>query len=102
VFAHRDGSRIGDVNKAFATACQRASVTDFRIHDLRHTCAAWLVSAGVTLVTVRDLLGHSTIKMTERYAHLHPDNVRVAVGLLEGQSSRSVHAEDKKTLKEAG
>ena len=60
-----------------------AGIEDFRIHDLRHTCAAWLVSVGVPLTEVRDLLGHSTIQMTERYAHLAPENVRAAVALLE-------------------
>ena len=47
VFAHMDGSRIKDVRHSFRTACNRVGITDFRIHDLRHTCAAWLVSAGV-------------------------------------------------------
>jgi integrase len=93
VFAHPDGSRIQDVKKAFATACRKAGIADFRIHDLRHTCAAWLVSAGVPLTEVRDLLGHSTIKMTERYAHLAPENVRAAVARLETDRSRSGHAE---------
>lgn len=89
VFAHPDGSRIQDVKKAFGTACRRAGIADFRIHDLRHTCAAWLVSAGVPLASVRDLLGHSTVKMTERYAHLAPENVRKAVAVLEGRSHSS-------------
>jgi integrase len=83
VFATLDGSRLGSPRKAFATAMQRAGITEFTIHDLRHTCAAWLVSAGAPLIAVRDLLGHSTIKMTERYAHLAPDNVRGAVSLLD-------------------
>ena len=48
---------------------------------------AWLVSAGVPLAEVRDLLGHSTIRMTERYAHLAPENVRAAVARLEGQDT---------------
>jgi integrase len=81
VFAHRNGRRIQDVKRAFAKACQRAGGTDFRIHA---TCAAWLVSARVPLAEVRDLLRHTTIKMTERYAHLAPENVRVAVSVLEG------------------
>jgi len=50
---------------------------------MRHTCAAWLVSAGVPLTEVRDLLGYSTVKMTERYAHLAPENVRAAVARLD-------------------
>jgi len=53
---------------------------------MRHTCAAWLVSSGVSLIEVRDLLGHSTIKMTERYAHLTPENLRKAVRTLENRS----------------
>jgi integrase len=91
VFVHRNGQRIQDMKRAFANACRRAGITDFRIHDLRHTCAAWLVSAGVPLAEVRDLLGHTTIKMTERYAHLAPENVRIAVSVLEGGVSRSRH-----------
>ncbi len=82
VFCHRDGRRLKDVKRAFATACQRAGIKDFRIHDLRHTCAAWLVTAGVPLSTVRDLLGHSSVTMTEKYAHLAPENVRAAVAQL--------------------
>ena len=98
VFAHKDGSRVGDVKRSFATACRRANITDFRVHDLRHTCAAWLVSAGVPLTAVRDLLGHTTVRMTERYAHLAPENVRAAVLLLEDDESRSSHASELKAV----
>jgi len=64
----------------------------YDIHNLRHTCAAWLVSAGVALAEVRDLLGHASITMTERYAHLSPENVRAAVAILD-DASRSGHAD---------
>jgi integrase len=84
VFAHKDGSRIQDVKRSFTTACERVRIDDFRIHDLRHTCAAWLMSAGVPLAEVKALLGHTTVKMTERYAHLAPENVRAAVAKLDG------------------
>lgn len=89
VFCHKDGKRVQDVKRAFASACRRAGISDFRIHDLRHTCAAWLVTAGVPLAEVRDLLGHKTIQMTERYAHLAPENLRMAVLRLEGESRTS-------------
>jgi len=49
------------------------------------------VSAGVALAEVRDLLSHARITMTERYAHLAPENVRAAVAVLDGVS-RSGHA----------
>lgn len=100
VFSDRDGRPILSVKRSFATACRKAGIEDFRIHDLRHTCAAWLVSAGVPLTAVRDLLGHSTIRMTERYAHLAPENVRAAVALLEATASRFGHARDGNDSKE--
>ena len=86
------------MKRSFATACRKAGIVDFRIHDLRHTCAAWLVNAGVSLSEVRDLLGHSTVTVTEKYAHLAPENVRVAVSRLEQIESRFGHgACDEKT-----
>lgn len=61
-------------------------VTDPRrrvvFHTLRHTYASWLVQAGVDLYVVRDLLGHSSIKMTERYSHLAPERLKGAVDML--------------------
>ena len=53
---------------------------------MRHTCAAWLVSTGVPLSEIRDLLGHATVQMTEKYAHLAPENVRRAVERLDNVS----------------
>ena len=64
------GDRIKDVKKSFQTACRRAGIDDFRIHDLRHTFASWLVMNGVPLFEVSKLLRHACIQMTERYAHL--------------------------------
>ena len=91
VFAHKTGERILDVKRAFTTACARAGVENFRIHDLRHTCAAWLVSGGVPLAEVRDVLGHTTVTMTERYAHLASENIRAAVAVLDRPKSRFGH-----------
>jgi integrase len=101
VFAHEDGTRQTSVRSAFKIALRNAGITDFRIHDLRHTCASWLVSAGQPLQAVRDLLGHSTIRMTERYAHLAPENVRKAVAVLDGLS-RFSHVEQGKGLEKHG
>lgn len=95
VFCDKDGSRLANVRKGFESACRRGGIEDFHIHDLRHTCAAWLVSEGAQLAAVRDLLGHSSVTMTEKYAHLAPDNVRAAVRLLDGRS-RSGHDKTKR------
>ena len=87
VFCHKDGKRITDVKKGFRAACQKAGINDFRFHDLRHICAAWLVTAGVPLAEVRDILGHRSIQMTERYAHLAPENLAAALARIEGSQS---------------
>lgn len=79
VFASETGRRITTLQKGFEAACERCGVDDFRIHDLRHTFASWLVMDGVSLYVVRDLLGHSSVSVTERYAHLSPEQGRVAV-----------------------
>lgn len=84
VFARETGDRALTLRKGFEAACERAGIANFTIHDLRHTCAAWLVSAGVPLIEVRDLLGHAEISTTERYAHLAPNRVRAAVSVLDG------------------
>jgi len=87
VFAHIDarwrGQRIVDLKKSFASACKEAGLKGVTPHTLRHTCASWLVMAGRPILEVRDILGHSTIKMTERYAHLAPENLVDAVSSIE-------------------
>ena len=74
---------LSTIQKGFRSLCTKANIDDFRIHDLRHTCASWLVMAGVPLLVVRDLLGHSSIEITERYAHLAPNQVHDAMRRLE-------------------
>jgi integrase len=74
--------RIKDVKTAFKAACRRAGIKDLRFHDLRHTAATYMVTGGVDLVTVAEILGHTDIKMTMRYAHPTPENKRKAVNVL--------------------
>lgn len=72
-----------EVQRQFVTACKRAKVNAFRFHDLRHTFATRLVQAGVDLYTVSKLLGHASIKETERYAHHNPESIRNGVEKLD-------------------
>lgn len=82
VFCRRGGAQVASIRNGFEVAAKNAKLEDLRIHDLRHTAASWLVTDGVPLEVVKELLGHSSITMTERYAHLAPHRVREAVNRL--------------------
>jgi integrase len=84
VFPNREGKPITETKTAWARLLKDAGIQSFRWHDMRHHFASRLVMAGVDLNTVRELLGHSDIKMTLRYAHLAPEHKRAAVELISG------------------
>ena len=78
-----NGKPYRAVKRSFYTACRPAGIRDFHFHDLRHCFASHLVMAGVDLATVRELLGHKTLGMTLRYAHLAPSHKVRAVDMLD-------------------
>jgi integrase len=70
------------IREVFVNLLEKAGITDFTFHDLRHTYASHLVMAGVPLYTVGKLLGHKGAGMTARYAHLAPGYLQEAVSVL--------------------
>jgi len=79
VFWNRYGEPLQSPRQWFEEALENAKIDDFRWHDLRHTFASRLVMAGADLGTVQQLMGHKTIGMTVRYAHLAPEHQLSAV-----------------------
>ena len=71
------------VRTAFEGALKRAGVKNFHFHDLRHSFASKLTMKGRPLREIQDLLGHKSIRMTERYSHLAPERLRDAVAFLD-------------------
>jgi len=63
----------------FRDAVKKAGIKDFTWHCLRHTFASRLIMAGVDLKTVQELMGHKSITMTARYAHLSPEHRMAAL-----------------------
>ncbi len=82
VFPGNGGGRLTKVNRGWESLVKRAGLDNFRFHDCRHHFASRLVMADVPLNTVRELLGHSEISMTLRYAHLAPEHKAEAVAKL--------------------
>lgn len=67
------------VGRWFYRVCREAGIVNFRWHDLRYSFASRLAMAGVDLYTIKELLGHKTLEMVTRYAHLSPGHQRQAV-----------------------
>lgn len=92
VFPAREGGKRQSVGHTFDRTVNalgmNRGIKDRRqrvvFHSLRHTAASWLVMAGVPLYTVKEFLGHQSISLTERYAHLAPDSLQQATNVLNG------------------
>ena len=70
VFPGRPPTRPAQLRHAWQTALQVAGITDFHWHDLRHSAASYLAMNGASLQEIAAVLGHKTLAMVKRYAHL--------------------------------
>lgn len=84
IFVGRGGEKLLGPRHWFEDAVKKAGLRNFTWHDLRHTFASRLVMADVDIRTVAELMGHKSIQMTMRYAHLAPEHKLVAVERLAG------------------
>ena len=70
------------LQKGFVSALKKANIQNFRFHDLRHTSATRMTQMGIDLAVVQEILGHSDVKTTMRYAHPVPERKLKAVEVL--------------------
>ncbi|MFU8925340.1 tyrosine-type recombinase/integrase [Acinetobacter puyangensis] len=83
VFYNKDtDSNVKSFYRGWRCAVKRAEIGEVRIHDLRHTFASFLIKQGVPLYHVSQLLGHSDTRITQRYAHLAPENLHECLNVL--------------------
>ena len=80
----QDGEAIQSIRTGFKGALRRGGIEDYRFHDTRHEFASALAMAGGDLNTIRELLGHKTMRMVMRYSHLTDRHKAQAVALLDG------------------
>jgi integrase len=89
----KSGSFVFDgtnLRKHFEAALDAAKIENFRFHDLRHTNATWLRQDGASLEIIRRSLGHSSITVTQRYAHVHDKEVLAAANSIKAVTPTNV------------
>lgn len=79
VFPRRDAMAPIDIRTAWENARDAAGLIDFRFHDIRHSAASYLAMNGASLVEIAEVLGHRTLQMVRRYAHLSESHVKELV-----------------------
>jgi integrase len=76
LFPNDTGTRPRSIRRAWEHAIRRAGIDDFRFHDLRHSAASYLAMNGASLMEIAEILGHKTLSMVKRYAHLSEPHTR--------------------------
>ncbi len=84
IFNGPDGKPMKDIKRSFKTILKRAGIENFHFHDLRHTSASYMVMRGASLKAVQEHLGHTSLGMTQKYAHLSPEFQRSEIEKLSG------------------
>lgn len=82
---HGHETKPANITNAWRKAVDRAGIEDFRFHDLRHTTASYLAMNGATAPEIAAVLGHKTLEMVKRYAHLGDDHT---LGVVERMNAR--------------
>jgi integrase len=70
VFPSNKADKPIEIRKPWEVAIEKAEIKDFRFHDLRHSAASYLAMNGASLAEIAEILGHKTLQMVKRYAHL--------------------------------
>jgi integrase len=104
VFKARHGDKIPEASKSFLRTVNKLGLNDgiedrrqkVMFHTLRHTFASWLAIQGTPILEIKELLGHATLAMTERYAHLIPDQKRMSIVRMEKAFLQSTTQQEKK------
>ena len=99
----RTGRPFTELKNSFKKACRTVGIHDLRFHDLRHTFATRLIEGGVDIVTVKELLGHFSVTVTQRYTHPGQLQKKLAVDLLTAKSAeKQAILEHRRNMKEPG
>jgi len=111
VFQSKRGEKIKEVSHTFDRVVKDLKINEgikdprqkVVFHTLRHTFASWLAIQGTPILTIKELLGHQTLAMTERYSHLSPDHKRQAIEVIENYfTAAETTAGDDMTEKQQG
>jgi len=92
VVGHLDGSRMSEFKSAWKSVCKSLGLKDFHFHDNRHTYCSNIIMAGGTLKHAKEMIGHKTLRMTDRYSHLEAARENVI------QDNLAAHYEDPKAM----
>ncbi len=94
-YNQKTGEPFVDLDRGLEIACEKAKIDGVTWHTLRHTFASRLLERGVDIMTVKELLGHSTVIVTMRYTHSNLASKVVAVGKLGASATILLHSAPK-------